>query len=120
MKRTHEILEARTGGLVVWRSGSSVVLYRGMSYKLECVKSYSRRIQDDTEARSSSGLVDDVTQSIKVKPLSGAAESSRNYTSNYLKNLFEEELMDLCELNLSVRRARSMVHRLVRSGTIAC
>ncbi|KAL2501265.1 CRM-domain containing factor CFM3 [Forsythia ovata] len=100
MKRTHEILEARTGGLVIWRSGSSVVLYRGMSYKLECVQSYSRSIQAVTEARSSSGLVDDVTQSIKVKPLSGAAESSRNYTSNYLKNLSEEELMDLSELNL--------------------
>ncbi|KAL2501244.1 CRS1/YhbY (CRM) domain-containing protein [Forsythia ovata] len=99
MKMTHEILEARTGGLVIWRSGSSVVLYREMPYKLECVQSYSRRIQADTEARSSSGLVDDVTQSSKVKPLSGAAESSRNYTSNYLKNL-SEELMDMSELNL--------------------
>ncbi|KAL2480154.1 CRS1/YhbY (CRM) domain-containing protein [Abeliophyllum distichum] len=39
-------------------------------------------------------------RSIKVKPLTGAAESSRNYTSNYLKNLSEEELMDLSELNL--------------------
>ncbi|KAG9449639.1 hypothetical protein H6P81_009604 [Aristolochia fimbriata] len=32
MKRTHEILERKTGGLVVWRSGSVIVLYRGANY----------------------------------------------------------------------------------------
>ncbi|KAL0925741.1 hypothetical protein M5K25_004110 [Dendrobium thyrsiflorum] len=33
MKRVHEILERKTGGLVVWRSGTSVSLYRGVSYE---------------------------------------------------------------------------------------
>ncbi|XP_020276962.1 CRM-domain containing factor CFM2, chloroplastic isoform X3 [Asparagus officinalis] len=33
MKRTHEILERKTGGLVVWRSGSIIILYRGPDYK---------------------------------------------------------------------------------------
>ncbi|KAL0014228.1 hypothetical protein SO802_001297 [Lithocarpus litseifolius] len=33
MKRTHELLERKTGGLVVWRSGSKIVLYRGANYK---------------------------------------------------------------------------------------
>ncbi|XP_062106773.1 CRM-domain containing factor CFM2, chloroplastic [Humulus lupulus] len=33
MKRTHELLEKKTGGLVVWRSGSKIVLYRGKNYK---------------------------------------------------------------------------------------
>ncbi|KAK8935848.1 hypothetical protein KSP39_PZI013511 [Platanthera zijinensis] len=33
MKRTHEILERKTGGLVVWRSGNIIVLYRGANYK---------------------------------------------------------------------------------------
>ncbi|KAJ0985489.1 hypothetical protein J5N97_003845 [Dioscorea zingiberensis] len=42
MKRTHEILEKKTGGLVIWRSGSSIVLYRGMTYRIPCVQSYSR------------------------------------------------------------------------------
>ncbi|XP_057536652.1 CRM-domain containing factor CFM3A, chloroplastic/mitochondrial-like isoform X2 [Amaranthus tricolor] len=32
MKRMHEILERKTGGLVIWRSGTSVALYRGVSY----------------------------------------------------------------------------------------
>lgn len=33
MKRTHDLLERKTGGLVVWRSGSKIVLYRGANYK---------------------------------------------------------------------------------------
>ncbi|EXB47734.1 Chloroplastic group IIA intron splicing facilitator CRS1 [Morus notabilis] len=33
MKRTHDLLEKKTGGLVVWRSGSKIVLYRGIKYK---------------------------------------------------------------------------------------
>ncbi|GAB2232545.1 hypothetical protein Droror1_Dr00011584 [Drosera rotundifolia] len=33
MKRTHELLEKKTGGMAVWRSGSKIVLYRGADYK---------------------------------------------------------------------------------------
>ncbi|CAA6661328.1 unnamed protein product [Spirodela intermedia] len=33
MKTAHEIVERRTGGLVIWRSGSVMVVYRGSSYK---------------------------------------------------------------------------------------
>lgn len=32
MRRTHEILERKTGGLVIWRSGSTIILYRGTNY----------------------------------------------------------------------------------------
>ncbi|KAL8153708.1 hypothetical protein V2J09_011468 [Rumex salicifolius] len=32
MKRMHEILERKTNGMVIWRSGTSVFLYRGVSY----------------------------------------------------------------------------------------
>ncbi|MQL94518.1 hypothetical protein Taro_027172 [Colocasia esculenta] len=41
MKSTHKTLESRTGGIVIWRSGSSLVLYRGMTYGLSCLQSYS-------------------------------------------------------------------------------
>ncbi|KAF3781028.1 CRM-domain containing factor [Nymphaea thermarum] len=34
MKRMHEILERKTGGMVIWRSGSSLSLYRGMNYEV--------------------------------------------------------------------------------------
>ncbi|KAI3824023.1 hypothetical protein L1987_05470 [Smallanthus sonchifolius] len=33
MKRTHDLLESRTGGLVIWRAGSIIILYRGTDYK---------------------------------------------------------------------------------------
>lgn len=33
MKRTHDLLERKTGGMVVWRAGSKIVLYRGVNYK---------------------------------------------------------------------------------------
>ncbi|KAI4317958.1 hypothetical protein L6164_025778 [Bauhinia variegata] len=38
MKRMHEILERKTGGLVIWRSGNSVSLYRGVSYETPSVQ----------------------------------------------------------------------------------
>lgn len=34
MRRMHEILERKTGGLVIWRSGTSVALYRGVGYEV--------------------------------------------------------------------------------------
>ncbi|CAI0473235.1 unnamed protein product [Linum tenue] len=34
MRRMHEILEKKTGGMVIWRSGSSISLYRGVSYEV--------------------------------------------------------------------------------------
>ncbi|XP_011093738.1 CRM-domain containing factor CFM3, chloroplastic/mitochondrial [Sesamum indicum] len=98
MRRTHEILESRTGGLVIWRSGSSVVLYRGMTYKLDCVKSYSKHVQGDAGASGSSQ--EDSPESIKVKRLNGAAESFGVYNSKYYNSLSQEEQMDLSELDL--------------------
>uniref|UniRef100_A0A0D9XTR6 CRM-domain containing factor CFM3, chloroplastic/mitochondrial n=1 Tax=Leersia perrieri TaxID=77586 RepID=A0A0D9XTR6_9ORYZ len=34
MRLFHEILERKTGGLVIWRSGTSVSLYRGVAYDI--------------------------------------------------------------------------------------
>ncbi|MFS7933873.1 putative RNA-binding, CRM domain, YhbY-like superfamily [Helianthus anomalus] len=77
MKRIHESLESRTGGLVIWRSGSSVVLFRGMAYNLPCVQSFTEHKSKHTEN-----------------------VSSINYVGRYVKDLSEEELLDLEELNL--------------------
>nr|XP_043622132.1 CRM-domain containing factor CFM3, chloroplastic/mitochondrial [Erigeron canadensis] len=77
MKRIHESLESRTGGIVIWRSGSSAVLFRGMAYKLPCVQSFTENKSVHTEN-----------------------ESSTNYAGRYVKDLTEEELLDLKELNL--------------------
>ncbi|GAB4851002.1 CRM-domain containing factor cfm3a, chloroplastic/mitochondrial [Ancistrocladus abbreviatus] len=39
MRRVHEILERKTGGLVIWRSGTSISLYRGVSYEVPSMQS---------------------------------------------------------------------------------
>ncbi|XP_057765932.1 CRM-domain containing factor CFM3, chloroplastic/mitochondrial [Salvia miltiorrhiza] len=96
MKRTHEFLESRTGGLVIWRSGSSVVLYRGLTYKFDCVKSYSQ--QADAGALGSSQ--EDSPKSVKFERVNRASQSSSLYSSAYFKSLSEEEQMDLSELNI--------------------
>lgn len=53
MRRMHEILERKTGGLVIWRSGTSVSLYRGVSYEVPSVK-LSKRIYKREDASPSS------------------------------------------------------------------
>ncbi|KAL4284252.1 hypothetical protein GQ457_16G003410 [Hibiscus cannabinus] len=97
MKRTHEVLEKRTGGLVIWRSGGSVVLYRGMTYKLHCVQSYSR--QDEADAANALDVVTSNTENMVVKDSAGTTESFMPSSSEYLKDLSKEDLMDLSELN---------------------
>lgn len=42
------VTQDRTGGVVIWRSGRSVVLYRGMNYNLQCVQSYAKFIETDS------------------------------------------------------------------------
>ncbi|KAA0049302.1 hypothetical protein IC582_012634 [Cucumis melo] len=49
MKRMHEILERKTGGLVIWRSGTSVSLYRGVSYELPEAPQFNKRIYKRNE-----------------------------------------------------------------------
>ncbi|KAI3793450.1 hypothetical protein L1987_36069 [Smallanthus sonchifolius] len=47
MRRMHEILEMRTGGLVIWRSGSTVALYMGVGYQDPALKQRKREYNKD-------------------------------------------------------------------------
>ncbi|XP_050375614.1 CRM-domain containing factor CFM3, chloroplastic/mitochondrial isoform X2 [Argentina anserina] len=95
MKRTHGILENKTGGLVIWRSGSSVVLYRGISYNLQCVKSYT------TQSQTNSHMLQDRvgTQNVGLKDVASTTELLSPNSPKYLKNLSKKELMELSDLN---------------------
>nr|GLL39978.1 CRM-domain containing factor CFM3, chloroplastic/mitochondrial [Ipomoea trifida] len=93
MKRTHEMLEAKTGGLVIWRSGSSIVIYRGLSYAFDCVKSFVKQNQANLDTLESSG---DLVDNSGIKYLNGVDGTSKSYSNS----LTEEEKMDLSELNL--------------------
>ncbi|KAK1310869.1 hypothetical protein QJS10_CPA08g01619 [Acorus calamus] len=57
MKRTHEILERKTGGLVVWRSGSIIILYRGANYKYPYFLSFNAAKHQNAPGRISSESV---------------------------------------------------------------
>nr|GEW94377.1 CRM-domain containing factor CFM3A, chloroplastic/mitochondrial-like [Tanacetum cinerariifolium] len=53
MKRMHEILEMRTGGLVIWRSGSTVALYRGVGYQDPSLKQRKREYNKEISEKLS-------------------------------------------------------------------
>ncbi|KAL8465870.1 hypothetical protein ACS0TY_035113 [Phlomoides rotata] len=48
MKTAHEIVERRTGGLVIWRSGSVMVVYRGANYEGPTLQ--PRRVNSENDA----------------------------------------------------------------------
>ncbi|KAF5458827.1 hypothetical protein F2P56_022828 [Juglans regia] len=99
MKRTHEILEAKTGGLVIWRSGSSVVLYRGIAYKLPCVQSYTKQSQTNiTMLEDSKVAGSDTTHNMGVDTYR-ARKPFIPDSAKYLKDLSEDELMEFSDLD---------------------
>lgn len=56
MRRTHEILERKTGGLVIWRSGSTIILYRGTNYEYPYFHDQQKlddRLKDESSEQSS-------------------------------------------------------------------
>ncbi|KAK8278465.1 hypothetical protein V6Z12_D09G044100 [Gossypium hirsutum] len=58
MKRTHEVLERKTGGLVIWRSGSKIILYRGANYKYPYFSADKIGTHDSSSNASSDTNVD--------------------------------------------------------------
>ncbi|XP_050220049.1 CRM-domain containing factor CFM3, chloroplastic/mitochondrial [Mercurialis annua] len=100
MTRTHEMLESRTGGLIIWRSGSSVVLYRGISYNLQCVQSFPKK----NKAGKDAGLHPEAFTSNSphnqgVKHFNGTTESYLPNQAKYLEDLSQEESTDFTELD---------------------
>ncbi|MQM15278.1 hypothetical protein Taro_048221 [Colocasia esculenta] len=57
MKRTHETLERKTGGLVIWRSGTIIILYRGADYKYPYFTVEDLRVKDIDKSSSESTVV---------------------------------------------------------------
>lgn len=75
MKRTHELLERKTGGLVIWRSGSNIILYRGVDYKYPYFLSEKPSRNDSTKEYSLNGGAVASTSEV-------ISESSNNKTSH--------------------------------------
>ncbi|KAK8448961.1 hypothetical protein SEVIR_7G136000v4 [Setaria viridis] len=76
MRRTHEILERKTGGLVIWRSGSTIILYRGTNYKYPYFHYRERMggfLDEESSEQSSSGDEDE-DPGVESEALSNSAE----------------------------------------------
>ncbi|XP_052196230.1 CRM-domain containing factor CFM2, chloroplastic isoform X2 [Diospyros lotus] len=58
MKRTHDLLERKTGGLVIWRSGSNIILYRGPNYKYPYFLSHNNLTNETSSGTSPSSSID--------------------------------------------------------------
>ncbi|KAL2338727.1 hypothetical protein Fmac_013173 [Flemingia macrophylla] len=100
MKKAHHILESKTGGIVIWRSGSSIVLYRGMTYKLPCVEMYKKINHANENAVDQSLDVGSGSDGeVSGRETVGTTESFILDSAEYLKDMSEEELMELCDLN---------------------
>ncbi|CAN8268694.1 unnamed protein product [Cochlearia groenlandica] len=72
MRKMHETLERKTGGLVIWRSGTSMSLYRGVSYELPSGK-WNKQKREETSSPSSlpatDTIVDDRDEQVLLPPL---------------------------------------------------
>lgn len=95
------LYQNKTGGLVIWRSGSMIVLYRGMTYHLPCVQSYSKQNQAKSYALDGSSNVEydakprDEKLHNKVGTMSTVVSGALTNT----KTLSKKELLELSDLN---------------------
>ncbi|KAH0926634.1 hypothetical protein HID58_018890 [Brassica napus] len=62
MTKMHETLERKTGGLVIWRSGTSISLYRGVSYELPAGK-WNKQKREEKPSPSSLPATTSVVES---------------------------------------------------------
>uniref|UniRef100_A0A5B6Z5U5 CRM domain-containing protein n=1 Tax=Davidia involucrata TaxID=16924 RepID=A0A5B6Z5U5_DAVIN len=85
MKRTHELLERKTGGLVIWRSGSNIILYRGANYKYPYLFSDNNPTNDSSAATSPDSCMDrgvHVTRESSTSGLDDVNSAGRNLSKN--------------------------------------
>ncbi|KAH0993913.1 hypothetical protein GBA52_005396 [Prunus armeniaca] len=69
MKRMHEILERKTGGLVIWRSGTSLSLYRGVSYEVPNVKTPQEKSENTSQEKEDTEQLAEVKYEDEVDKL---------------------------------------------------
>lgn len=89
MRRMHEILERRTGGLVIWRSGTSLCLYRGVTYELPSLKQAKKTVLDRSD-RSHTRPTDKFSRVPMERKFDGEPQVAQESSENELKELKEE------------------------------
>lgn len=90
MRTAHEIVQRRTGGLIIWQSGSVMMVYRGVNYT-----GPSSRPQSN-EPHTDSLFVPDVSPSNNLTPTNNDSATSSPATrpqvlANRIESMTEEE-----------------------------
>ncbi|ESQ49948.1 hypothetical protein EUTSA_v10019986mg [Eutrema salsugineum] len=81
MKRTHDVLETKTGGLVIWRSGSKILLYRGVNYQYPYFVS-DQDLAHDSSVETASGASSMIQGVVDSRDKQSTAQSSPTSISN--------------------------------------
>ncbi|KAL2923260.1 CRM-domain containing factor CFM3A chloroplastic/mitochondrial [Bienertia sinuspersici] len=101
MRRMHEILERKTGGLVIWRSGTSVSIYRGVSYEVPgqtSKKNQSQvtgRLLADRNTKSPSQVDSNVSKHSLEESLHKTGENSESINDVKYEDEIDKLLSDL-------------------------
>lgn len=93
MKRMHEILERKTGGLVIWRSGTAVSLYRGVSYEVPYEKLNKRIYKRNEIATNPSCTTDETTTQDPSE--SGSFKDQHVHQTNVEENKYANALPEV-------------------------
>ncbi|KAF7009546.1 hypothetical protein CFC21_024068 [Triticum aestivum] len=94
MRRTHEVLERKTGGLVIWRSGSTIILYRGTNYKYPYFHDQQKIddcLKDESSEQSSSDDDDEDLGFLSVEQCSSEVDG-KNHTEDSIH--YEDEAVE--------------------------
>ncbi|KAK7271250.1 hypothetical protein RJT34_26988 [Clitoria ternatea] len=92
MRKAHEIVERRTGGLVTWRSGSVMMVYRGTNYQ-----GPDSQKELNEEKEGSDFFVPDVSSGNSLKPEESNAASSMEKSELVARNQERPENMTEAE-----------------------
>ncbi|KAK1426659.1 hypothetical protein QVD17_15336 [Tagetes erecta] len=86
MKTAHEIVQRRTGGLVVWQSGSVMMVYRGVGYAGPSSRPQST---GDTLFVPDVSSANNINNNNNIKPITRNGDAR---TTPVTKNMTEEEI----------------------------
>ncbi|KAF7002207.1 hypothetical protein CFC21_017718 [Triticum aestivum] len=118
MRRTHEVLERKTGGLVIWRSGSTIILYRGTNYKYPYFHDQQKMddcLKDESSEQSSSDDDDDDDEDLGFLSVEQCSSEEDGRSSN-LQGLAASmiKLWERCEVaKIAMKRGLCIDSELV-------
>eukprot|EP00252_Welwitschia_mirabilis_P000090 TRINITY_DN10058_c0_g2_i1.p1 TRINITY_DN10058_c0_g2~~TRINITY_DN10058_c0_g2_i1.p1 ORF type:complete len:864 (+),score=158.14 TRINITY_DN10058_c0_g2_i1:274-2865(+) len=85
MKRAHQVAEDRTGGVVTWRAGSALILYRGQNYRPLSLEEIQARLAGNAESGKRSAEITLFVPNVSSRgmPLGQTTKSNEAESNNH-------------------------------------